>query len=155
MYVSYRQTLSLNIEGTFPEFYNYMNGTSDIHTKNKVIIQLDSLNKLGNFSEFTLYDLIIMDEIESLLFHLSSKTLQERTTICDLLDQFIKGAPWIVAMDADFGQRSFDFLSGIKSILFHHISYHTFDSYLLCTPKHRNIECKAFDISMFWPRPFE
>lgn len=115
MYVSYRQTLSLNIEGTFPEFYNYMNGTHDLHTKNKVIIQLDSLQKLGSDSEFILYDLIIMDEIESLLFHLSSKTLQERMTICDILDQFIKGAPWIIALDADFGQRSFDFLTGVKS----------------------------------------
>ena len=115
MYISYRQTLSLNIEGTFPEFYNYMNGTNDLHLKNKIIIQLDSLPKLGSHSEFTLYDLIIMDEIESLLFHLSSKTMKDRMNICFLLEQFIKSAPWIIALDADFGQRAFDFLSGIKS----------------------------------------
>ena len=92
MYISYRQTLSLNIEGTFPEFYNYMHGTNDIHIKNKVIIQLDSLPKLGSDSEF-FHDLIIMDEIESLLYHLSSKTMNDRMTICDIFEQFIKRAP--------------------------------------------------------------
>jgi len=116
LYISYRQTLSLNIEGVFPEFYNYMNGTHDIHFQNKVIIQLDSLAKLSFNLEFLYYDFIIMDEIESLLHHMSSKTMKDRMIICDILDQYIKGAQWVLALDADFGQRAYDFLYGIKSL---------------------------------------
>ena len=115
MYISYRQTLSLNIEGVFPEFYNYMSGVHDLYLHDKVIIQVDSLAKLSFNLEFVFYDLIIMDEIESLLFHMSSKTMKDRMIICDILNEFIKGAQWIIALDADFAQRSYDFLNGIKS----------------------------------------
>ena len=114
MYLSYRQTLSKNIEGTIPEFYNYMNDATDLHFKDKIIIQIDSLPKLGNNGEYFYYDFIIMDEIESLLYHMNSKTIKERMLVCEILEQFIKGAPWIIALDADFGQRAYDFLSEIK-----------------------------------------
>lgn len=114
MYLSYRQTLSKNIEGTIPEFYNYMNDATDLHLKDKIIIQIDSLPKLGNNGEYFYYDFIIMDEIESLLYHMNSKTIRERMLVCEILEQFIKGAPWIIALDADFGQRAYDFLSEIK-----------------------------------------
>lgn len=114
MYLSYRQTLSKNIEGTIPEFYNYMNDATDLHLKDKIIIQIDSLPKLGNNGEYFYYDFIIMDEIESLLYHMNSKTIKERMLVCEILEQFIKGAPWIIALDADFGQRAYDFLSEIK-----------------------------------------
>ena len=55
-----------------------------------------------------------MDEIESLLFHLSSPTIQNRTMICDILELLIKKAKYIIVLDADFGQRSFNFLKEIR-----------------------------------------
>ena len=117
MYFSHRQCFSRNIEGNFKEleFYNYMDGAVDLYKKQKIIIQIDSILKLQNKQyEYIPYDLIIIDEIESILFHLSSITLKNRMYVCDVIKMFMKNATHIIALDADFGQRSYDFLTMIK-----------------------------------------
>ena len=116
MYISFRQSLSNNIEGTLPGFHNYMNKCSNMYEKDKIIIQLDSLHKLKkNDGVHIKYDLIILDEIESLLFHLSSTVMKCRMDVCELLQNYIKCADWVLALDADFNQRAFDFLTSVKN----------------------------------------
>ena len=54
--------------------------------------------------------MIILDEIESLLNHLSSPTLANRRThVCLILKHLIAKAKWVLSMDADFGNRGYDF----------------------------------------------
>jgi len=62
------------------------------------------------------YDFIILDEIESLLAHLSSPTLStKRNIVCLIIQQLLKNAKWVLSLDADFGQRSYEFLSLLLS----------------------------------------
>jgi hypothetical protein len=117
LYLSHRQTFTQNVDGSFGNlgFYNYMNGVNDIGNKDKLIIQIDSLKHLILCKEFKYYDIIILDECESLLNHLSSITIGEnRTFICSLLNVLIKKAKIVLALDADLDERSFYFLKEIR-----------------------------------------
>lgn len=115
IYISFRQSLSNNVESVLPGFHNYMNKCNNMFEKDKIIIQLDSLHKLKkNDGVHLKYDFVILDEIESLLFHLSSTVMKCRMDVCELLQNYIKCADWVLALDADFNQRSFDFLSSVK-----------------------------------------
>ena len=116
LYLSHRQTFSKNIEGTFKslKFYNYMD-KDVLYDKDKIIVQIDSLYKLCDLDGiYRPFDLIIMDEIESLLFHLSSNTITERSFICKIIKYYINKAPYVICLDADFGQRAYRFISDIK-----------------------------------------
>ena len=117
LYLSHRQTFTQNIAGTFGElgFYNYMNGIVNLRHYDKLILQIDSIKHLLIDNTFVTFDIIILDEIESLLSHFSSITLgNNRLIICKIFEILIKKAKWILAMDADFNERSYYFLSNIK-----------------------------------------
>ncbi len=61
------------------------------------------------------FDLVILDEIESLLNHLSSPTLvDKRNLVCMIMDKLIKDAKWLISLDADFNIRGYDFLCKIR-----------------------------------------
>ncbi len=119
LYLSHRQTFTHNIYGAFESlgFHSYLDENQNIlHTYDKIIIQIDSLPKLlygdGNLQHF---DFIIMDEIESLLSHLSSPTLtNKRNCVCAIINELIQNSKWVLGLDADFGNRSYDFLSIIR-----------------------------------------
>ena len=116
LYLSHRQSFSKNIEGTFKNlgFYNYMTNDGYLFEKNKVIVQIDSLNKLNRDGNHRAFDFIIMDEIVSLLYHLNSTTLKDRLFICDLIEKYISKATGIIALDADFNQTAYDWLTIVK-----------------------------------------
>lgn len=114
LYLSHRQTFTQNIHGSFAK-YGFGNYLDKEYHKNKIIIQLDSLLNLINNGKLQSYDFVILDEIESLLAHLSSVTLKtKRIAICKLLECILQNAKWILALDADFDNRSYEFLSKIK-----------------------------------------
>ena len=117
LYLSHRQTFTQNIAGTFGDlgFYNYMDGIINLRLHDKLILQIDSIKHLLIDNIFITFDIIILDEIESLLSHFSSITLgNNRLIICKIFEIIIKKAKWILAMDADFNERSYYFLSTIK-----------------------------------------
>jgi len=117
LYLSHRQTFTQNIYGTFKDlgFYNYLDGISEISTHDKIILQIDSLKHLFNIqNKIQIFDFIILDEIESLLAHLSSPTLADkRHVVCLILEQLLTKAKWVICMDADFNTRSYEFLTKI------------------------------------------
>ena len=89
LYLSHRVTFTNNIMGSFDElgFKSYLDRD---YNADKLIIQIDSLPNLLKNGECETYDLIIMDEVESLLSHLSSTTLAtKRIGICKMLESFI------------------------------------------------------------------
>jgi hypothetical protein len=118
LYLSHRQTFTQNVFGEMEMygFCNYMNDLSSILDKDKIIIQIDSLKHLiSDDNMVNAFDIIIMDEIESLLHHLSSHTLSERRTItCTLIEHFVKNAKWVLGMDADFNNRGYEFLCKLR-----------------------------------------
>ena len=116
LYLSHRQTFSKNIEGTFKKFkfYNYMDDDTLLFEKDRIIVQIDSLHKLNENGNHNPFDLVIMDEVVSLLFHLSSVTLKNRLFICELLQKYVEKAKWVLCLDADFDQRAFDWLTVVR-----------------------------------------
>jgi len=111
LYITYRQSLARTFHSAFKvyQFKNYLNKD---FTGDRQIIQLDSLLKIP----FTQYDLVIIDEIESVLAHMSSDTIQKKTwgegeVIYNKLCEIINDSSHILALDGDYNNRAHIFLS--------------------------------------------
>jgi len=120
LFISYRKTLSYDIRTKFNElkFKSYLD--EDLNS-DRLIIQIESLHKLRNLDstfiseeidEIKHYDLIIIDEIESILNQFSSSTLgdKKRETF-QLLDNLLFTCDKIITLDGDMDLRSYDFIS--------------------------------------------
>ena len=79
----------------------------------KLIIQIDSLMHLwsGNEGSFKkAYDMIILDESESLLAHIDEKTMEKKEIgIFNFFNALLKQCGKILFMDGDMSQRSLTF----------------------------------------------
>jgi len=123
LWLSFRKTLSDDIHKNFKDlhFEDYRNGKLD---SNRLIIQLESLLKLEELEEteedengesyniIHKYDLIMLDEIESLLNQFNSESTfsgKSRRTF-EYLEQLLKKSDNIISLDGDLGHRSFNFL---------------------------------------------
>ena len=152
LFITSRVTLSYSTKQAFPTFSHYQDRTiKNLKTKNKLIIQLDSLSKLDHknieddllFSNeedehqvnrylpisddpdtkpiaTSTYDIIALDEIESLLFHLSFKKLKTQY-IYKILTKICSKAKYIIALDGDLGNRSYSFLQSLCNNTLHPI----------------------------------
>lgn len=117
LFVSYRQSLSNSIYGTFKKhkFCNYMDKQ---YSADRLICQLESLKNIevnidyenGEKIHVPSYELIIMDEIESVLNHFDSPTVTEKEFTFGMLMGICSNSRKILALDGDFGNRSYDFV---------------------------------------------
>jgi hypothetical protein len=57
------------------------------------------------------FDLIVLDESESIFAHLSAETLRERHTVNRLVVELLRRARQVICLDGHLGQRTFDFLA--------------------------------------------
>src|SRR5665648_298785 len=71
------------------------------------IVQLDSICKLEGAQP---YDVVLMDESESTLFHFHAETLKRRNDVWQTLRSTIKRATQLLLLDASLGCRSQDLL---------------------------------------------
>ena len=121
--ITYRQSLAMDYNKNFKQlgFKNYLDqATEDVYNSDKLIIQLDSLLKiLQNNDNFILdgvlnikYDIIIIDEIESLIRHIDQNTMDRKDIlIYDFLNKLLSCSDKIIALDADINNRSLSFLT--------------------------------------------
>jgi hypothetical protein len=140
LFITNRITLSYALYKDFKNFAHYLDKTiSDLNKCDKLIIQLDSLYKIDPntsltefinddqptfdhikqfiaFDEINInnYDLIALDECESLLYHLSYSKLNSHH-IFNILLTLCKNANKIIALDGDFSDRSYYFLNQINN----------------------------------------
>jgi hypothetical protein len=124
LFITYRQSLAHSLILELREkfgFISYLDEDANILEANKLIIQLDSIKKLGILGGYNLftqedgmpkYDLIVLDEIEGTLNHLSFKNL-DQYSIHNYLVRLINKAPKILALDGDMSDRSYDFVSDL------------------------------------------
>jgi hypothetical protein len=131
--VTYRQTQASDAHGKNPEYFHYndlkslpgrfneqglfVEALADRERYPDVICQFDSLPGLIAAGRFVpRFDLVILDEIESILSHLSASTFRNRHSTVHLLVEILRQAKSIIALDGHLGQRTFDFLTmnGIK-----------------------------------------
>ena len=128
LFITHRQSLTNELYGTFKKhsFCSYMNGS---YNANRLICQIESLYKItdsdGPFQynvdqEIKKFDLIILDEIESLLNHFSSPTITHKHQTFELMVKLLTETNKILALDGDFHNRSFDFISGLGNHIIIH-----------------------------------
>ncbi len=113
--VSYRKTLTNNLLGTFVGFSSYLDKQ---YKANKLICQVDSLiNLLNNYLEeyidiYPKYDLVILDECESVLNHMNASTLKNSYETFDILRNIIINSNKLICLDGDLSNRTYDFIKG-------------------------------------------
>jgi superfamily II DNA or RNA helicase len=113
LWISTRQTYSHNINERLNKFgfVNYLDDKENFIYKPKIIVQLESLTQLDKMFKIIPYDLIVLDEIESILYHFDSSTIAHKSSqTFDLLFMLCKSTKSkVICMDADLGLRTIEF----------------------------------------------
>lgn len=118
--VTSRQTLTNDLYGNF-ESYGVRSYMEKFYDADRIICQIESLPKLLDDDPFVdtmeipSYDLVILDEIESILAHFRSDTLKEKEGVFSLLEAIIANSGKVLALDGDFNNRAFDYTNHIDN----------------------------------------
>jgi hypothetical protein len=123
LFITYRQSLAWSLLDELKNdfgFESYQNRDKfDIKTQERLIIQLDSihllrgtLNMFTNKCSYPSYDLIVLDEMEGLLNHLSFSKLNQ-IIIEHTLQQLLKKSKKILCLDGDLADRSIDYIDSV------------------------------------------
>jgi hypothetical protein len=119
--IGFRQTLNTAL-ATRLHLQNYLTSeTTSLHAEPRVSIQLDSLARLlvpgeeeGLFLLPLAYDVVIIDEVESLLTHFTSATMQDKALLCwRIFECILRQCTKLVVCDADLGDRALAFIAGL------------------------------------------
>ena len=117
--ITYRQTLTHNLFGNFSK-HNFKSYFDQNYGVDRLICQIDSLTNLLDYDiindklNVPRYDLIIFDESESSLAHLESPTIKNQLATFNVLDALMKKSKHIIALDGDFGNRTYDYLKSVN-----------------------------------------
>lgn len=109
LWITHRQSLTHDITGKFKEF-GFVSYFDKEFMSDKLICQIESLEHIGRSGKVPKYDLVILDEIESLLNHYESSTIKYARDTFNLMEWILKISTKILALDGDFSNRSYDFL---------------------------------------------
>ena len=131
LFVTYRQTLARDIMRNFGKlgFKNYLDSHDDPSVWNapRLIVQLDSLMHIFTRSDDVLsgegfylkYDMIILDESESLLAHFDEQTMSGKEIgVWNLFDELLKHSDKMLLMDGDISDRSLSFASAYGNMTY-------------------------------------
>ena len=114
LWISVRQTYANNICSRLKEFdfVNYLDDKENFYTKPRIIVQLESLHLLEKNFKIRMYDLVVLDEIESILYHFDSSTIISNSlNTFNLLYLLCANASTkIIGMDADLDLRSIEYI---------------------------------------------
>jgi hypothetical protein len=83
----------------------------DYSNCNRLVIQMESLHNLMNISPF---DVLILDEIESLLFQFGSSTMSEQILCSQVFEKLIRETPIIIGGDAFLSEKTKKILEKIN-----------------------------------------
>ncbi|ATZ81080.1 DEXDc helicase-primase [Bodo saltans virus] len=125
LFLSYRKSLSYDIERQFIDygFTNYLsNDKRDLYSPDKLIIQYESLHRIfedgvraNENINTNYYDLLILDEVESLLFQVDSITNKEKNREnYNLLRKFCTISKKIICLDGDMSNKSLYFIASFE-----------------------------------------
>ena len=117
LWVSYRISLTNDIKGNFKQygFKSYLDGFN--YNSNKLIIQLESLlNLTDGFIDEQIdvpsYDLVIIDEIESVLSQFNSPTFNGKSKdTFILLEEIINNSKKLITLDGDTSNRTYNYIN--------------------------------------------
>lgn len=130
--ITYRVAQAEDLKRRFPRTANYLDlkadyenewfqNPDDKHTLlttlqsreqfPEIVIQVDSLLNLwpGRIGDVAPFDLVILDEVASIIAHLSAATLRNGVETGELFLDIVQRAKRVLAMDDGYGQREHDF----------------------------------------------
>lgn len=113
VFVSFRILFSVELNSKFSEFISYQNVKDkkiSLAKYKKIIIQLDSLYKLSIDAPI---DLLILDEIESILSHFSSPHIKNIKLIWELFEFILRYSKKVICMDANISDRSMELIRSV------------------------------------------
>lgn len=119
LWISYRKTLTNDILGSFAEKFDFKDYQNKEYTADRLIIQLESLLKLkpsfmfiGDEYDIPSYDLIIIDEVESILSHFDSPTFKGKSReVFNWMSEIIKVSKKMIVLDGDINDRTYNFIN--------------------------------------------
>jgi hypothetical protein len=130
LFITYRRTLARDIMNNFNHlgFKSYLDSYEDptVWDSKRLIVQIDSLMNLvlknsdvicGEAFELS-YDIIVVDESESLLNHCDETMEKKDNAIWEFLDLILKHSKKLIFMDGDMSQRSLGFASSYGRIVY-------------------------------------
>jgi hypothetical protein len=103
-------------------FKCYLGNKATIKDADRAIVQLDSIGKLTDLTNddfgdsvivYNSYDLVVLDETEGLLNHLSFEKINQHTIHTTLI-KILNGSKKIMCLDGDMGDRAYDFITGLQ-----------------------------------------
>lgn len=125
LWLSYRKTLTNDILGSFSVEFNFKDYQKKEFGADRLIIQLESILKLdsimdidSNVSEYPSYDLVIIDEIESILKQFDSPTFKGISKECFyFIENVIRNSNKLLTLDGDIGNRTYNFVSSFGDMI--------------------------------------
>ncbi len=118
--ISFRKMLCQKYAEDF-DLELYSDELGDLYDRS-IAVQLDSLERLaekakeGQLNINASYEVIILDEVESILHHLNSSTMKNRlNTVFQILFHLIRECCVLLCCDADMGKRTYNFARSLRS----------------------------------------
>ncbi len=112
--ISYANDVQHNVFKKF-NFINYKNQKGDLRQCNRLIISLESLHRLFSYDYVKMYDIILLDEIETINCQYFCKTVQNKKDTYEQLNELLKYSNKFVALDADLDNRTIEFVNSITN----------------------------------------
>ena len=140
-FITFRQTFSNHIYSLFNDFELYSNikGSISSHKYKRVIIQVESLYRL-QFEE-TVIDLLILDEVESILSQLSSGLHKNFNSSFAIFLWLLKCSKHVICLDANLSDRSYNILTKFRNndIFYHHNKWKSSQDDIYCITHDKNM----------------
>lgn len=122
--ITFRMMLARSNSRTFDLVaYNDEDVPQELFDFDRVACQLDSICRLGRVegeAHFVLkdpYDIILLDESESILSHLSSSTLERRRAeVFEVFKRLVARANTVIVADADMARRTHHFIAAVRPV---------------------------------------
>ena len=116
-FVTFRQTFSNSLKDVFPDFILYSDhkGNLDHIRYPRLIVQVESLHRLPMPLAPEPIDLLVLDEVESILAQFNSGLHNHFNTAWAMFEWMLRTAHHVICMDANIGNRTYRVLERIRS----------------------------------------
>jgi len=111
---TYSQHGVFQADGTLPPLKSYLDIMGALGAVDYLIVQAESLHRLGTF---TPYDLVILDESESILCQMHSVTTHGKNMIANhqVLEKVVSSARHVIFADAFLSDRTFHMANALRT----------------------------------------
>lgn len=145
-FMSFRQTFGNNIKAAFPDFSLYSEVKGNLDLCEKLIVQIESLQRMDITPSTQYTDLLILDESESIFEQLGSGLIKNFSKAYATFEWLLRTSKHVIAMDANMTDRTYNIINAIRGVddAVYHRNYHMnaiLDNYYLTSTYGKWIAC--------------